>query len=521
MTPEELQIWLEARPEDTRAQEAAWIASRAAARVLPVLLRHHGEDDKVDYSGLQSCRCILISGVGGMYPTPEIRFAAANAAAANAAAANAVNSNAATNVVGAARAAANATRTIAKAALAPFAASIVAANAANGSVAGAGLVADTAFLESGGQVADPHPLWPDPDPDEIAEMWQTAQTRLTKDRRADWRSWIDWYNALLEGRPQDLDMLTEIALIPNVDWHKGPAHVNAMIAGIVQAKGKGTPLARAYPVDFSFDSLLRVMRLVGIDDDTSHLRDPGFVQSFRDDCEELRDTLQNFTDYAQAITGGGNLAGVLRLAADKVLKELARIDETGHVRARYLVTLGNELHAFSKEQRPRDDLGETLAGILDNGLKLLRSVTRRHFAPSYTALAPLGQLTLDHIDQEAVVTLLDNMIDRLEALPDDRLVALDPDGLSVLRDMVRETRDIRAAIAEASTDEFRAMLASRLAESLGGTGLAFNRFLEKSSHAAGKVGRSAGHAIETYKKAQSLTDIFNALREFLAGGPPT
>ena len=115
-------------------------------------------------------------------------------------------------------------------------------------------------------------------------------------------------------------------------------------------------------------------------------------------------------------------------------------------------------------------MGEALSDILDDGIGLLRTVTRKHFGPAYTALAPLGQLTLDHVDQDEVVALFDQMI-ALEALPSDDLVALDEDGLNVFRDMIRELHEFRAAIAEASSDAFRQVLEQRFAESIGGTGL--------------------------------------------------
>ena len=51
-----------------------------------------------------------------------------------------------------------------------------------------------------------------------------------------WQFWIDWYDAVLDGRPlfgdwdRHWDLLTEIALIPDADWTAGPDRVNARIA---------------------------------------------------------------------------------------------------------------------------------------------------------------------------------------------------------------------------------------------------------------------------------------------------
>lgn len=44
--------------------------------------------------------------------------------------------------------------------------------------------------------------------------------------------WIDWYERILEGRPQNWKMLEEIAFIDAEDWEQGAEHVNALIAEI-------------------------------------------------------------------------------------------------------------------------------------------------------------------------------------------------------------------------------------------------------------------------------------------------
>lgn len=330
--------------------------------------------------------------------------------------------------------------------------------------------------------------------------------------------WSEWYSSILTGQSSiPSPALRDVALILPDDWGRGAQHINNVVIPKLMAKYE-TPLAKSYPVDFTFDALVRVMRMIGIEDDAAHLRTPQLVQSFIDDAEEARDLLQDFEDYANQKAGGGNAAGVLALSAQKVLSELNRTRDHSHIRARRIVGLAHRLEDFSKNAEYRDDLGEPLSKLLDDAVSLLRSVTRKHFAPSYTALAPLSDLSLEHVDQDAVVQLYDEMIVRLEALPGDELVALDEDSLSVFRDMVREAKDFRAAIAEASTDEFRDMLEHRLAESLGGTGIAFGRFLETSSKAAGTATRATDTAIKQYRRVTSLEDIYEFIQGFLGGG---
>ena len=324
VTPEELNDWLDARPEATRVQEATWIASRAAARVLPVVLRHHGNDDRIElderieWLELQSCRCLLISGVSVLCPTPEVRVAAVHVCRTSvksaisdgpnvhqaavqsvfAVAAEATFSASEFSIIDAADGVAAAARALA-----------IATNAADTIVT---TDADIAFLNGGGQVVEPRPLWPGPVPDEIAKMWEIAQTRLTQDHTADWCFWIDWYNALLEGRPQDLKMLTEIALILDADWKQGPAHVNAMIADIAARHSIDDLIARnpyAHHVQVSGKHLIAIPVETP---DLDHIIDA------------IRQSLRDFTARCRRDNSPNNLGQVINAAFGESISDLRR-----------------------------------------------------------------------------------------------------------------------------------------------------------------------------------------------------
>ncbi|GAA0294729.1 hypothetical protein [Rhodovulum strictum] len=513
---ESFKAWLE--QEDLPKDALVALAHRAAMRVLPIWWAQVHAAEWVrqrELTALPSLRCALISGLTTLGATPEIRASAA-ADAAHAypypAAAADVAAEAATSAVAAAL---TTVRTVANTAAAAGAAAVATAHAAD-----AAADAWTALREDCAARADvprlmATPLWHEAERP-FDGIWHSVRTQYPPDGDHPWAFWIDWYQRALDGTETRWDLLRKIALIDNAIWEAGP---EAVAAEIVRLQGgERTPLARAYPVDFTFDALLRVMRMVGIDDDMRHLHDPSVVRAFLDNCEELRDKLQDFADYASDLSGGGNSAGVLKRAAQKVLSELQRTEDFHHLRARRIVELAGELELFSKEERARADLGQTLSLILDNAISLLRDVTRRHFGPSYTALAPLSDLSLDHVDQDAVIALFDDMIGRMEALPSNELVALDQDGLNVFRDMLREAREFRAAIAEASTDAFREVMEARFAESLGSTGLAVGRFIEKSSEAAGKAGAVADWTERQFKRVTSLADIVEAIRAYFNSG---
>ncbi len=92
------------------------------------------------------------------------------------------------------------------------------------------------------------PLWQD-NADPFADTWAEVKTTLGPDAR-DWQFWIDWYESMLHGRPQNADMLHDIALIDDAVWKQGLAAVNAAIADI-QAKylSKNAPLAERMEFD--------------------------------------------------------------------------------------------------------------------------------------------------------------------------------------------------------------------------------------------------------------------------------
>lgn len=503
-----LEAWLNTWPKGTEAErEAAQrvavnVAARAALRVFPdaVGVRH------IDLT-LATSRALLVSGVAMVSKTPLINSAAYAASLA-----------ASVHGANAARAAAAATAAVYSVAAYADASAATTAHA----VSASGTVWEVVRSDCGAlaelQSLERAPLWPDDNP--LEKDWDAAK-RVLEGAGPEWGFWIDWYEKVLAGAPQDWQgLLTDVALIPPKDWDQGPAHVHGIIEKLKakHAVAVGTPLSRAYPVDFSFDALARVMRMVGIDDDTAHLRDPAIVQNFVDDCDELKDTLRDFSDFAKAGGAGSNLSGMLHLAADRVLDELRRTQEQTHLRARHVVRLAIRLESFSKEKGARAELGDNLAGMLHDAIALLKTVTRKHLSPSYTALAPLSQLSLDQIDQDEILKLFDDAIGAIEALPSDELVALDQDGLNVLRDMEREARAFRAAIAEASTDEFRAILEARFAESLGGSGLALNRFVEMASVAAGGAGKAIDQGIKQYRRTKSLSEIWEALGPIFSCG---
>lgn len=509
-----LQRYLEGLPEEEQRKVSIRVAWRSAARVLPLAALGY-----VENSDPRKREAIAVSVFGALSISAVSVFAPITFIASAAAASEAYAAADRIDVRAAATAAAGAAETADD-----FEANLdltsVAALAATRACAAARSTYDIDLwrhVRADLSSVDETPLWQKEPPQMIAGAWRDAKISMQSDTLADWSFWIKWYELIADGcefLPKEMAPI--LNKLRKKDWEKGPAHINPLFDGVLaqyRAQDAETELGNAVPVDFSFDAMAKVMRMVGIDNNMAHLRAPEVAQAFVDDSEEVRDLFVDFTDYAGDLKGTGNHAGVLIRATEKVLKEFQRTKNQTHLRAEMLITIASELEAFSKDQKARADLGETLAGMLDTRIGKLKALCRKHFGPSYVTLAPLAQLTLDQISQEAVLDLFDDAISRIENLPSANLVKLDHEGLAVLHDMRRELTDFRAAIGEASTEEFQAMLEGRFAQVSGALGLTLNRFYFRSAAAGGKLADKADQMAKRGKQVKNLWDILQSVSE--------
>lgn len=222
------EAWLNARPEATRQQEAVTLAHRAAMRVLPIYLNWSTRLSLQEGStSLPVLRASLISGLASNASTPEIRKAATDSAdSADSAAARSADSAAS---FAASFAAASAARSADSAARSAASAADSAASFA-AAAAWAEIHRDAEqFVEATGQPLGS--LWSDPDTDPYAQEWTDALAHWQASP-TDWSFWINWANAIRTGTPQNLDMLTEIAIQENDFWTGTDAEVNGRIEKI-------------------------------------------------------------------------------------------------------------------------------------------------------------------------------------------------------------------------------------------------------------------------------------------------
>jgi hypothetical protein len=273
---EGVQRWIEARPEATRRRDATVLASRAALRVWPLVGGGVNRSGEPEFGGsvFASARANALARAAAKYPARagELRFAysgyAAFARAATAADGFAgfayASSVAAVTAAylpvdfstdfsadfATERAAANAARVVANA-----------ANAAEDDLARSVIwrmtSVEASHLESS---LDAHrlidyPLWgtqhgigvpgsagqPAAAPNVIDEHWRQLEAALPKRTGENWQVWLDWYEAILNGRPpwpalsekQREDLTVAIALIDEKVWRQGPAVANAEVKRLI------------------------------------------------------------------------------------------------------------------------------------------------------------------------------------------------------------------------------------------------------------------------------------------------
>ena len=102
-------------------------------------------------------------------------------------------------------------------------------------------------------------LWLDGTPVWAGRQWADLKDRLPEKER--WWVWIDWYEARLVGRVSDANLEFDRVKIPKDDWERGPAHVNAIIARMIEARTD--PLLAA--VSRGFEEVDAVRQVTSID----------------------------------------------------------------------------------------------------------------------------------------------------------------------------------------------------------------------------------------------------------------
>jgi hypothetical protein len=513
-----LEAWLEGQPREV----AVWIAVRAAARVVPLWwedFRQRSADDKRDLPALSLWRSLLTSASFAKAEAADLRSKLTDPSDRTAAAAVIVATEAAyaaTRAAFAAHAAAHAADAADAAALAAVDAVDAADAAAWGSVE-----ADAMMVEAGWPPA-PSPLWPGDNP--LQDKWSGLRTHIQTAPDADlWAFWVAWYDSLLTGRPmlsshaEDHAMLTRIALADEVDW-TDPQAANTAINAIWEEWTAPKPVDLAI-ADFTFDAFHNWMKAVGFEGDLAHIKDPALVEQFTDDLGELRDDFQDIADYSADLTGPGNRPAYLSTAVSKLLKELAFVDSSQHIRARRIVKLGRDLEDFLNDETARAEVGDGLGRQLEEATDLLKGICRTHFAPRLVVVDALDGVEMEGADPDEIIALLEGALARIRASDGTYFAPLRPEDLALLEDIFDELRGVDASIGEARTEKHRERQKAKFANGAAQLAATVGKYAKEAS----KHGKTAGTLIDeggTWKKRwQTLEPVVEFLKELFSQLP--
>jgi hypothetical protein len=232
------------------------LAARAALRVLPLLAPLF--EELPPRASINAAECFLALLRGALLPslvatTPSragaLRLATSTAAAAAAYAftyTSEFQSKSASFTASAAATTASAGSVAAYASTAA-ASAIAASDLTESQIGYDALSYDAAFLTEVGQSAAllVTPLWGAIDPPvTIGFYWSALAAALRQaDGASDWNLvWIDWYEAIRDGRapwglPREVgeQILVETMLWPQEEWDKGALHINRRIAELIEA----------------------------------------------------------------------------------------------------------------------------------------------------------------------------------------------------------------------------------------------------------------------------------------------
>ncbi len=76
------------------------------------------------------------------------------------------------------------------------------------------------------------PLWPSEDLPSSVSIGNEGWRNFFSSNSRTWSFWREWYQGFLDGKPVDWELQRRVALIPDADWEKGPAHIAEKIEEI-------------------------------------------------------------------------------------------------------------------------------------------------------------------------------------------------------------------------------------------------------------------------------------------------
>ena len=242
---DELKAFIEAQNVSRQHACAVFIASRAALRISPYAIKYfefNGLAIKWDFVSKFIWRSLITSGVASNMLNSDVKSSATIAAKTcveftDNAHFIADKSAVIASGMAAAAAAAAAVDFSTPSVAAGYSSNII-STALQTEAANDGMLwLEHADQRDGTLAITVAPLWSNENP--LAHDWQNLREKLLaadtpNERGADWSFWIKWYDDILEGNPQNWDMLHEIATTDAIDWDASARQVNDTINQIVE-----------------------------------------------------------------------------------------------------------------------------------------------------------------------------------------------------------------------------------------------------------------------------------------------
>lgn len=266
------------------------------------------------------------------------------------------------------------------------------------------------------------PLWSDQNP--LSEYWAAVRSRVLAQGDG-WRFWVDWYDNALQGRPQDYDLLTKIALIDPEDWDKGADHVNALIADIrIKHLAETRPLGED-AIDQGADGVWHRAGRSDIDRDI-----------LQDACDSVRDEIARLRGKLQGPQG--NMFTALVADIDLLDERLGRYpDRPLRLHDTFLRVQANIVYNLDKGELPDDVTVRDLNSVLStaamdmrNACPKTKSVVEARVAARFDEADEAARADLERL-AEAAATLSDAEL--AQEFREDAQVATDLDALEVER----------------------------------------------------------------------------------------
>lgn len=535
---ETLAAWLE---ETKQPREAGvWLASRAAARVLPLAWDSFESATVIDVSAIPVIRCVFAAGLGN----PAVYDAIGSLAIDSARSANRIlfeGDFAGFAAEQATSAAAFALGTSISHAVG--AAAISSANYVLGSrerVFWGSVRKDCSSLGAGHFPIETG-LWPEVGSYPLngadgpfSPTWNPLVKRLRSHANLhgeetarggdalDWSFWIDWYEDILHGRPRNEALDRDVAL--EVDWDQPAAHVLDQIEGIrakyaeedaAEVLGDETAMIdvfRATLFDFTYDHAEGVMRAIPLSQDWKHLEDPALLAAFQADADELKDDLNLFCKALAAEGTAMQGAGIVRTYVNAILSELARADEVRRLRVGKLMQYGRLIEEARLNEDTKREFGLLAPALESNGQAVL-DLMRNHFARTLSRFADLREIGIEEdATHWEVLQGIRDLVRLIRVDDNPQRAPLAKEDAAVLEDIADSIERQMRAMDGSTTDDLSNSITREVNFGLAKLGATIAIFNERTVGLEAKAGGAADISIKWQKRGLGLLAIVDGLK---------